>query len=154
MPATAALAEHPTGPEPAFRGEPARVRAAVLTGVGGVLAVGLLHVRDPGEPGSYLSCPFLGLTGLACPGCGGLRAVHALTGGDLALAWELNPLAVVLVPLVVAAWAAWLTAALCRRPAWQPGTAAILGLAVVLVAFWVLRNIPALMPYLGPAAVP
>ncbi len=37
-------------------------------------------------------CAFRGLTGLACPTCGGTRAALALAGGDLRRALALNPL--------------------------------------------------------------
>lgn len=41
------------------------------------------------------------LTGLPCPGCGLTRAGLALLQGDLALAFELNPLAPLVIPVAV-----------------------------------------------------
>jgi hypothetical protein len=38
-------------------------------------------------------CPFHFLTGFPCVGCGGTRAALALARGDLARAFEMNPLA-------------------------------------------------------------
>ena len=38
---------------------------------------------DPNQPGHYPTDPFLAITGLYCPGCGTLRALHALARGDL-----------------------------------------------------------------------
>ena len=116
---------------------PAAVGAAV---VAGAVTVALV---DPNEAGHYPTCPFLAVTGLWCPGCGTLRAVHALTHGDLAAAVDLNALSVVLVPVLVVAWAGWLAFRLGRRPApthvptWASTTA-----AVAVPAFWVLRNLP------------
>lgn len=43
-------------------------------------------------------CSFYLVTGFRCPGCGGLRAAHALLHGDIAGAWKYNPLVVLLGP--------------------------------------------------------
>ncbi|ACQ80473.1 conserved hypothetical protein [Beutenbergia cavernae DSM 12333] len=133
-------------PRPRWRG---------VLGTGAVVAAATLLValHDPHQPGSYLSCPFLTLTGFACPGCGGLRAVHDLVHLDLAAAWAMNPLVVVFVPITIALWLVWLWRVARRRAAWQPGPRTIVGLAVLVVTFWVLRNVPVLASYLGPAAV-
>lgn len=115
---------------------------------GGLLAASVvLHLRDPHQPASYGLCPWLFLTGTSCPGCGGLRAVHDLTDGDLAAAASSNLLLVGSLPLAAWWWArrvrdAW------RGVLWQPQTAtyarAALLLAGVLVAWWVVRNLPGL----------
>ena len=118
------------------------------------LGAGLLVVRSPYAPLSYGVCPSVLFLGVSCPGCGGLRATHDLVTGDLAGAWQANPLWTLVAPLLVVTWAMWTV----RRvrgapprgtPAWVPWVA--LG-AVVLFA--VLRNVPALVPYLGPAPLP
>ncbi|MEU7766315.1 DUF2752 domain-containing protein [Nocardia sp. NPDC049190] len=59
----------------------------------------LLHLRDPHVDGSYGTCPVYALTGWYCPGCGGMRAVHNLTDGQLVDALHSNLLA---IPLVLA----------------------------------------------------
>jgi hypothetical protein len=64
----------------------------------------LLREVEPRGQFFYPRCWMYALTGIQCPGCGGLRATHALLNGDLATAWRLNPLAVSLVP--VAGWVA------------------------------------------------
>jgi hypothetical protein len=107
-------------------------------------AVALVGAVDPNEPGHYPSCPFLVLTGLYCPGCGGLRAVHALAHGDPAAALGLNPLLVVAAPLLAVLWGRWAVrswqglplAAKWLRPshAWW-----LLG---VMIVFWIGRNLP------------
>ena len=51
------------------------LRDPVLVGAVGLGAVTLLHLHDPHSSGAYGFCPFLLVTGLPCPGCGGLRAV-------------------------------------------------------------------------------
>ncbi|EYR64012.1 membrane protein [Actinotalea ferrariae CF5-4] len=111
----------------------------------------VLAVRSPYETGSYGVCPLLAVTGLWCPGCGGLRAVHALTQLDLAAAWGMNPLFVVGAPLLVLAWGLWLARSLGRGPSvWGRATWPAWAFLVVSVLFAVLRNVPALEPWLAP----
>lgn len=76
-------------------------------GVAGATAAALLHLRDPHDSGTYGYCPFLALTGLPCPGCGGLRAVNDLTRGDVVGALSSNALAVALVGVLAVAWVLW-----------------------------------------------
>lgn len=130
-------------------------RAAVAPlAVGALVAAATAYVGavDPNRPGHYVTCPLLALTGLACPGCGGLRATHDLVHLDLAAAWSMNPLWVVVAPLLVVLWGLWLVRAWRGRPAPRvPAGVAWTSLAV-LVLFGVLRNVPALVPWLGPMA--
>jgi len=120
------------------------LRDPVVVGVAGVAAATLLHVRDPSVDGAYGSCPFLELTGRPCPGCGGLRAVSALTHGDVVGALSSNLLAVGLVVILIVAWVAWVV-----RP--SRGTdarmlvmsdRALVLVLVVALAFGVVRNLP------------
>jgi hypothetical protein len=114
------------------------------------VATVVLALRDPHTTGSYGVCPLYALTGLRCPACGGLRATHDLAHGDLAGAWSMNPLWVLLVPVVVALWGRWWVRATRGergRPA--PAWAAWVSLGVI-VAFGALRNVPALAPWLAP----
>jgi hypothetical protein len=78
-----------------------------MLGAGGVGALGLLHLRDPHESGSYGFCPFLLVTGQPCPGCGGLRAMNEFTHGDVLGALSSNAMAVVLLVVMGAAWLVW-----------------------------------------------
>jgi hypothetical protein len=113
---------------------PPAVTAAVVAYVG---------VVDPNHPGHYPTCPFLALTGLYCPGCGSLRAIHALAHGHLGEAFGLNVLTVLAVPLLVAAWARWARRVLRGRPRMTVAPAWVLwGLLAVELGFWVLRNVP------------
>jgi hypothetical protein len=68
-----------------------------LAAFGGVLAV--LAVAEPHGQFYYPRCWLYSTTGLLCPGCGGLRATHAMLNGDLAAAWRLNPLLVLYSPV-------------------------------------------------------
>ena len=116
--------------------------ALVAAGSAGALL--LANRVDPNEAGHYPTCPFLALSGLYCPGCGSTRMVHALSEADLGEALAMNPLALALLPALVLYWAGWtrrvVTGAPRRSvmPAWV-----VWGFLVVVVSFWVLRNVPA-----------
>jgi Protein of unknown function (DUF2752) len=104
-----------------------------------------LHVRDPHVTHSWGVCPLYALTGLYCPGCGGLRSVNDLTNGHLGAAASSNLLLVLAVPVAVVALARWSVAAWTGRPvAVLPPvpTRLRVALVVVLVAFTVVRNLP------------
>ncbi|WP_346774674.1 DUF2752 domain-containing protein [Cellulomonas sp. IC4_254] len=132
----------------------ARLRAAraplLVAGGAAVAALGLVLV-DPHEPGSWGACPLYALTGLYCAGCGGLRGTHDLLVGDLGGAWAMNPLWVLLVPVLLGLWARWLVGALRtgRRAAAPPAWVAVAGAGVV-VLYSVARNVPAWAGLLAP----
>lgn len=126
--------------------------------VGGLVAAATAYVAvvDPNSPGHYLVCPLYLLTGHYCAGCGGLRATHDLAHGDLAGAWAMNPLWVVVVPLLVVAWLRW-TARSWRDPAAVSAAPAVQRVVwvpwvvlAVTTAFTVLRNVRTLAPWLAP----
>ncbi len=120
------------------------LRDPVVVGMAGVAAATLLHVRDPHVDGAYGYCPFLELTGRPCPGCGGLRAVSALTHGDIAAALSSNLLAVGLVAILVVAWAAWVFRRARGTDArmFAMSDRALILVLVVALAFGVARNTP------------
>ena len=115
-------------------------------GAAGAAFATALLLRDPHESGAWGYCPLLLITGVPCPGCGGLRATHDLLGGDLAGAVSANAYAVFTAALAVMAYAAWLAAAARgRRPAWTERLPrAVIWWGVGLLAFGVLRLLPGL----------
>jgi len=64
-------------------------------------SLAVLRIFDPSVPGMFPPCPFLTLTGLYCPGCGSLRAIHQLLHGNLGNALAFNPFAVLASPFLV-----------------------------------------------------
>ena len=98
---------------------------------------------DPNERGHYPLCPILALTGFYCPGCGGLRAVHALAHGDLAAALGLNLVVVALVPVVLLVWGRAVLQAVRRRPfGWSPPVSWWVAGGLLVACFTLLRNLP------------
>jgi hypothetical protein len=128
------------------------LRAPVVVGVAVLAATAYLGLTDPYRPGAHLACPVLALTGWYCAGCGGQRAVHELARLDLAGAWAMNPLVVLLAPVAVVAWAQWLRRRRGHRPPGRLTRSSLVPwvLVVVVVAFAVLRNAPVLAPWLAP----
>ncbi|MFX4295251.1 DUF2752 domain-containing protein [Streptomyces bohaiensis] len=106
---------------------------------------------DPGEPGHYPACPVLALTGLHCPGCGGLRSAHAVAHGDLVAAAGANALA--LAAFALGLWWALrlLVAAVRGAPPPQPTVRSghLWAAAALAAVFTVVRNTP-----LGTVLVP
>ncbi len=118
--------------------------APVAVGVGTLAATATLGALDPEVRGHLLpGCPFRSLTGLDCPGCGGTRAVYALTQGDVGRAFEHNLLVMLLLPVLVVAWAGWLWFRLGRRerPVTLSPTTGY-AIAATFLIFWVGRNLP------------
>jgi len=79
------------------------VRVALRVSLVLVFVAPLLAL-DPATTWWFPSCPLYALTGLLCPFCGALRALHALLNGSLALAFAFNPLAAIGVPMAAGAF--------------------------------------------------
>lgn len=124
--------------------------APLATALGVAAATACVAVFDPNVGGPYPVCPSRLLFGIDCPGCGGLRATHALTQGDVAAAADHNLLLVIALPIAVVAFVLWCIRSWRGTPArpLQPRTRTIITIAAVVVvgAFTVGRN---LLPYLG-----
>ncbi|MCX5711381.1 MAG: DUF2752 domain-containing protein [Candidatus Omnitrophica bacterium] len=89
-------------------------------------------------------CAFHAFTGLYCPGCGSARALNQLLHGNILLAIRFNPLTVMFL-LGFSGYSLFYTAARLKkrnfasefiRPVW------VWALLVVILLFWILRNIP------------
>jgi len=60
----------------------------------------LLFMYNPSVSSIFPPCPFHKLTGLYCPGCGSLRALHQLLHGNVLAALDLNFMMVLSLPFV------------------------------------------------------
>lgn len=124
------------------RSTPARLAQPLGLAAAAGLGALALHLRDPHASGSWGFCPLLLTTGVACPGCGGLRAVNDLTDLRLVDAASSNLLLVALLPAVAAYWLVWVRNAATGRPRprirWTP--TGVVAAVLVVVVFVVLRN--------------
>lgn len=124
-----------------------RGKRALVVALGGfvIFSVAFYLYRNGPSASMLPGCLFHRMTGLDCPGCGMTRAAHAVLHGRFAEAFRFNPLGMLLFPaallglgLEVAGWVRGRPLPVRFRIggnwAW-----AVFGL---LMAFWVLRNIP------------
>ena len=88
----------------------------IVLGLAAVGGSAVLYWFDPTQFGFYPVCVFHRTTGLLCPGCGGLRALHQLLHGHVAAAFRLNALLVIALPLAGAAGLRVLIGRLRHRP--------------------------------------
>jgi hypothetical protein len=115
----------------------------LVVAAGAAAAFATVALVNPNEPGHYPVCPFLLVTGHFCPGCGSLRAMHALSRGDLPAALGLNVLTVLALPLLAYWWLRWLARTVTGAPRPAPRHPALVwGLLALVVAFWLVRNLP------------
>jgi hypothetical protein len=117
---------------------------AVLTATAAIaVGVWLLRNYDPNAANSiFPPCLFKTLTGYHCIGCGLTRALHALVHGDVGRAFAMNPLAVLLIP-VLPLMVLHGRGATPRvlKPLMSVVTMPKLWL-VLLPAYWIARNLP------------
>jgi Protein of unknown function (DUF2752) len=116
------------------------VAAVVLAPIG----CAVLYLFDPSDSGLYPLCPFRVVTGLYCPGCGTLRATNRVLHGRIGDGFGLNPLAVLLAPVVLYAFVSSLLLVTRGRglPRFLVPASWLWALAFTVIAFGVLRNIP------------
>jgi hypothetical protein len=74
------------------------VSAGVLLALA-LTATTLLFCFDPSSYDFYPTCLFHKATGMYCPGCGSLRALHQLLHGHFSAAFHFNPILVLSLPL-------------------------------------------------------
>jgi hypothetical protein len=113
--------------------------------VGGILSLAalVLFCFDPSGYSFYPVCVFHRSTGLLCPGCGSLRALHQLLHGHLAAAFRDNALLILTLPFV-GWWAVrYVVRKVRRQPAGLDFSPVWLWCALgAVILFGVLRNLP------------
>lgn len=90
----------------------------------------------------FPKCPFLVITGLKCPGCGSQRTIHALLNGDFINAWHYNAMLVVSIPvIIVMLYGEWYRKTRPQLYIKINSQAIIISIGVLVVAWWIFRNI-------------
>ncbi|OHD56828.1 MAG: hypothetical protein A2Y33_12730 [Spirochaetes bacterium GWF1_51_8] len=119
-----------------------RLWSALYFGFTGVLAV-IALIADPHKTAIQPGCVFLGLTGLQCPLCGGMRAVHSVISGAPGAGFAENALLFLLLPVTVAGLLIDL-AVFSKKPDRMRrgfGIAFFIVLSAMFIGFTVIRNI-------------
>jgi Protein of unknown function (DUF2752) len=119
------------------------LKVATLSGVIVVAAI-ILYFYNPSSSSIYPPSPFRALTGLYCPGCGTLRALHQLLHGHILKAFELNPLMMFAMPYLIYSYVSYSAPVILGqkipqifiKPNW------IWLMLKIILGYWVLRNIP------------
>ena len=119
--------------------------AAAAMGVAAAPALVVLYLYNPLAVNFYPRCILFVATGIYCPGCGALRAMHALLHGRILTALDYNALFVIALPFLGWAITAQLLEAWFGRPVLP--TVRLSGrmakaILWVFIIFTVLRNIP------------
>ncbi len=93
----------------------------------------------------FPKCPFRSITGFQCPGCGSQRAVSSLMNLDIIKAFKENRLLVISIPYLLFYYVLELnnektpgTLELKKR---FFGVIAIRYILIIIILFWILRNI-------------
>ncbi|CAM5635189.1 DUF2752 domain-containing protein [Streptomyces canus] len=117
------------------------VPGGILAAVAGAFAY--VGTVDPNQPGHYPVCPLYQITGLYCPGCGGLRSAHAFIHGDFLAALQDNAMAVVGYLGFAVLWTVWVVRTARGRPLRLGlGPVHLWTLGTLLLVFTVVRNLP------------
>ena len=101
----------------------------------------LLYFVVYARKGLFPPCPFFLITDLYCPGCGSQRAISALLHGDFEEALHHNILLVAAIPLL--AWnviVQWKRSREYFTLLYNP--IFVKSVLVVVITFWVIRNLP------------
>lgn len=103
----------------------------------------VLYFFHPEKAWFYPPCLFYRFSGLYCPGCGSLRAIHNLLNGNLAKAFSYNALLVAFLPLLVLNGAIVMLGKRGLVKASPPFNSAkvVILIGFIMIVFWVLRNL-------------
>ena len=108
----------------------------------------IYFVFDPATNKYFPGCPFYKLTGLFCPGCGAQRSIHSLLTGNIIAAVHANILLVFCLPFLVVYYAIQTINFIRPRTNIKINIVNqiwfIYLCALVVLFYWIARNIPVL----------
>lgn len=116
----------------------------VVVGLLLVAALFLFYRFDPGLQPLFPKCPFLMVTGYQCPGCGSQRALHSLLHADIGAALKQNAFMVLAIPYIFLGIYLQYLGGRQRNPRLERffyGKWSAVALLIVIIAYWVLRNL-------------
>jgi len=120
-------------------------RNIILMSIVAIAGSLLYFFYNPSYSNFFPRCIFHSLTNLDCPGCGSQRAIHALLNGHMVEAADFNLLVVLFLPLLVYSAIVAIANAFFNR-AWKQNIFYSVAFTkivfVVVLLFWILRNIP------------
>jgi len=105
-------------------------------------AILLLYFFVEPKNGNLPKCFFHELTGLYCPGCGVQRSFHALLNGHILTAIDYNLLFILFLPLIIYFILAFALGKKHPYSSFIYKSTFSFTVVIVVVSFWVLRNIP------------
>lgn len=110
--------------------------------ISAIVATVFYYLHDPASGGIAPRCTFKALTGYDCPGCGFQRALHAALHGQFAEAWSYNPILFFLIPVAQLYALVEATPGRFRRlRCFLLHPAAIIAIGLIIIAWWIIRNI-------------
>lgn len=119
-----------------------------------ILSTGLIVVYSTFDPeflSFFPSCPFHSITGLHCPGCGSQRAIYDLLQANFYQAFSHNPLIVLGILTGFYKAVIWLKYPDSKQAPnnllYHKNTPWVI--LILVISFWILRNIP-LFNFLQP----
>lgn len=117
-----------------------------------IVLIFLYRTFNPIDNNYFPKCPFRKLTGYKCPGCGSQRAIHYLLNFDIRNALRENLLLVISIPYLLIGFAFDLSRVKSEKILiWRKrlfGTKAIIIVLLLVISFWILRNITYCQQYI------
>jgi len=111
-----------------------------------ILALGMLYFNlNPKSFAYFPKCPFYSFTGLYCPGCGSQRAFHEMLHGNLWVGIQHNFLIILALLVIFYKFYVFYHNSFQKENTVKNilyHNAAPWVILVVVLSFWILRNIP------------
>ncbi len=108
------------------------------------LLIVLYYLIDPMGQKWFPKCPFYGITGYKCPGCGSQRAVHQLLHFNFTGALQENALLIISLPYILLAFLFDYAGFKTRWPKARKvlfGFNAIVIVLLIVIGWWIMRNL-------------